>query len=62
MKLPAKVSFETAAAMMLKGLTAEYLLFRTFKVKKGHTVLVHAAAGGTGTDSRANGRRRSARL
>lgn len=48
-KLPAKVSFETAAAMMLKGLTAEYLLFRTFKVKKGHTVLIHAAAGGTGT-------------
>lgn len=48
-KLPAKVSFETAAAMMLKGLTAEYLLFRTFKVKAGHTVLIHAAAGGTGT-------------
>jgi NADPH2:quinone reductase len=48
-KIPAKVSFETAAAMMLKGLTAEYLLFRTFKVKKGHTVLIHAAAGGTGT-------------
>ncbi len=48
-KLPAKVSFETAAAMMLKGLTAEYLLFRTFKVKKGHTVLIQAAAGGTGT-------------
>jgi NADPH:quinone reductase len=48
-KLPAKVSFEAAAAMMLKGLTAEYLLFRTFKVKKGHVVLIHAAAGGTGT-------------
>lgn len=48
-KLPAKVSFEAAAGMMLKGLTAEYLLFRTFKVKKGHVVLVHAAAGGTGT-------------
>jgi NADPH:quinone reductase len=47
-KLPAKVSFETAAAMMLKGLTAEYLLFRSFKVKAGHTILVHAAAGGTG--------------
>jgi NADPH2:quinone reductase len=47
-KIPAKVSFEAAAAMMLKGLTAEYLLFRTFKVKKGHTILVHAAAGGTG--------------
>lgn len=48
-KLPAKVSFETAAAMMLKGLTAEYLLFRSFKVKPGHTILIHAAAGGTGT-------------
>lgn len=48
-KLPAKVSFEAAAGMMLKGLTAEYLLFRSFKVKKGHVVLIHAAAGGTGT-------------
>lgn len=47
-KLPAKIGFDAAAAMMLKGLTAEYLLFRTFKVKKGHTILVHAAAGGTG--------------
>lgn len=47
-KVPGKVAFEQAAAMMLKGLTAEYLLFRTFKVKKGHTILVHAAAGGTG--------------
>jgi len=49
MKLPKTVKFETAAAIMLKGLTAEYLLFRTFKVKKGHTVLIHAAAGGTGS-------------
>lgn len=48
-KLPAKVSFEAAAAMMLKGLTAEYLLFRTFKVRKGHVVLIQAAAGGTGS-------------
>lgn len=47
-KLPKGVSPKTAAAMMLKGLTAEYLLFRTFKVKKGHTILVHAAAGGVG--------------
>ncbi|CAN1562969.1 Qor NADPH,quinone reductase and related Zn-dependent oxidoreductases [Rhabdaerophilaceae bacterium] len=47
-KVPRKVSFEAAAAMMLKGLTAEYLLFRTFPVKAGHTILVHAAAGGTG--------------
>jgi NADPH2:quinone reductase len=47
-KIPAKVSYESAASMMLKGLTAEYLLFRTFKVKKGSVILVHAAAGGTG--------------
>jgi NADPH2:quinone reductase len=47
-KLPAKVSFEQAASVFLKGLTAEYLLFRTFRVKPGHVVLVHAAAGGTG--------------
>jgi NADPH2:quinone reductase len=47
-KLPKAISFETAAAMMLKGLTAQYLLRRTFRVKEGHTVLVHAAAGGVG--------------
>lgn len=46
--LPESVSFETAAGMMLKGLTAEYLLHRTYKVKPGDTILVHAAAGGTG--------------
>lgn len=46
--LPQAVSFETAAGMMLKGLTAEYLLHRTYKVKPGDTILVHAAAGGTG--------------
>jgi NADPH2:quinone reductase len=46
--LPAAVSFEAAASMMLKGLTAEYLLHRTYKVKSGDTILVHAAAGGTG--------------
>jgi len=38
----------TAAAMMLKGLTAEYLLHRTYKVKAGDTILFHAAAGGVG--------------
>jgi NADPH2:quinone reductase len=47
-KMPKEVSFETAASVMLKGLTAEYLLFRTFRVKPGHVVLIHAAAGGTG--------------
>jgi NADPH2:quinone reductase len=47
-KLPTAISYETAAAMMLKGLTAEYLLFRTYSVKPGDVVLVHAAAGGVG--------------
>jgi NADPH2:quinone reductase len=47
-KLPANISYEQAAAMMLKGMTAEYLLRRTFKVDKGMTVFVHAAAGGVG--------------
>jgi NADPH2:quinone reductase len=47
-RIPAGISDETAAGMMLKGLTAEYLVKRTFKLKKGHVVLVHAAAGGTG--------------
>jgi NADPH:quinone reductase len=46
--LPDAISCETAAAMMLKGLTAEYLLFRTYQVKPGDVVLVHAAAGGVG--------------
>ncbi len=46
--LPDAISCETAAAMMLKGLTAEYLLFRTYPVKPGDVVLVHAAAGGVG--------------
>lgn len=47
-KLPKAISYETGAAMLLKGLTAHYLLRRTYKVKKGDTILVHAAAGGTG--------------
>jgi NADPH2:quinone reductase len=47
-KIPANMSFEQAAAMMLKGMTAQYLLNRTFKVGKGMTVLIHAAAGGVG--------------
>ena len=47
-KLPKKVSYETAAAMMLKGLTAQYLLRQTYKVREGDTILVHAAAGGVG--------------
>jgi len=47
-KLPDGVSAEVAAAAMLKGLTAHYLLHRSFKVQKGQTVLFHAAAGGVG--------------
>jgi NADPH:quinone reductase len=47
-KLPKGISYEAAAALMLKGLTAQYLLRRTFRVKAGDTVLVHAAAGGVG--------------
>jgi NADPH:quinone reductase len=47
-KLPEAVSFSEAAGMMLKGLTAEYLLHRTRKVAPGETILVHAAAGGVG--------------
>jgi NADPH2:quinone reductase len=46
--LPKSFSFETGAVMMLKGLTAQYLLRRTFRVKKGHRILVHAGAGGVG--------------
>jgi NADPH2:quinone reductase len=46
--IPKGVSDQTAAAMMLKGMTAEYLLRRTYKVKKGDTILIHAAAGGVG--------------
>ena len=47
-KLPDKISYEMAAAMMLKGLTVQYLIRRTFKVEKGMTVLIQAAAGGVG--------------
>jgi NADPH2:quinone reductase len=46
--LPKWISFEQGAVMMLKGLTAQYLLRRTFKVKKGCRALVHAGAGGVG--------------
>ena len=47
-KVPDGISDEQAAAMMLKGMTAEYLLRRTFPVKAGDTILYHAAAGGVG--------------
>jgi len=47
-KIPDDISFETGAAMMLQGMTVEYLILRTYPVKAGETVLVHAAAGGVG--------------
>ncbi|MGE3932828.1 MAG: quinone oxidoreductase [Rhodospirillaceae bacterium] len=47
-KLPAGIADVTAAAMMLKGLTAQFLVRRAHKVAKGETILVHAAAGGVG--------------
>ncbi|MEZ5751347.1 MAG: quinone oxidoreductase [Paracoccaceae bacterium] len=47
-KLPDGIAFETGAAMMLKGLTVEYLFHRTVPLKAGDTVLFHAAAGGVG--------------
>ncbi len=47
-KLPRDVGEKVAAAVMLKGMTAEYLLRRTFPVRPGQTILFHAAAGGVG--------------
>lgn len=46
--LPDAIDFNTAAAMLLKGMTTEYLLTRTYPVKAGDTILFHAAAGGVG--------------
>ena len=48
LKLPENIGFNTAAAMMLQGLTAAYLLRRTYRVQPGDAVLIHAAAGGVG--------------
>jgi NADPH2:quinone reductase len=47
-KIPSQISFETAATMLLKGMTVHYLFKRTSNLQKFHTVLFHAAAGGTG--------------
>jgi NADPH2:quinone reductase len=47
-KLPDGIDFKTAAAMMLQGMTAQYLLRRTYAVKPGDTIVAHAAAGGVG--------------
>ena len=48
-KLPDAISFEQAAAVMLKGLTVQYLLRQTYAVQPGQTILFHAAAGGVGS-------------
>lgn len=47
-KIPSSISFEVGAAMMLKGMTAHYLLKRTANIQKSHWILFHAAAGGVG--------------
>ena len=47
-KVPEAIAFEQAAAMMLQGMTACFLLTRTYKVQAGQTILIHAAAGGVG--------------
>lgn len=47
-KLPDSVGFEEAAAVMLKGLTVQYLFRQTYRLKEGDTILFHAAAGGVG--------------
>ena len=47
-RLPAEISFETAAAVTMRGLTAAYLMTRIWPLAKGDTILVHAAAGGVG--------------
>src|SRR5690606_24113314 len=47
-KVPDNVDLKTAASMMLKGMTAQYLLRRTLRVEPGQTILFHAAAGGVG--------------
>lgn len=47
-KLPSRISDQQAAAMMLQGMTAQYLLRRTYRVQPGDSILLHAAAGGVG--------------
>ena len=47
-RVPDKITDQQAAAAMLQGMTAEYLLYSTYPLKKGETALIHAAAGGLG--------------
>ena len=49
LRLPESISFEIAAASLLKGMTAEFLLHRCYPLKDGEIILVHAASGGVGT-------------
>lgn len=60
--LPAGIDSRTAAALMLQGLTAQYLCTSTFPLGKGHTCLVHAAAGGVGLLLVQMAKRRGARV
>src|SRR3546814_10306896 len=55
--LPDAIADETAAAMMLKGMTVQFLIRACFRVEKGMTVLWHAAAGGVGLIARSDERR-----
>lgn len=48
-KIPAELDFEQAAAAMLQGMTAHYLLYSSYPLKQGETALIHAAAGGVGS-------------
>ena len=48
-KIPSNISFEQAATSMIQGMTAHYLVHSAYPVRPGDKVLVHAAAGGTGS-------------
>ena len=62
LKLPDGIDDKTAAAMMLKGLTTQYLIRQTYRVKAGDTILLHAAAGGVGLLAGQWGRHLGARM
>jgi len=60
--LPAGVSTKQAAALLLQGMTAHYLVHSTFPTRSGHTMLIHAAAGGTGALAVQMAKQRGARV
>ena len=62
MRVPLGVSMELATAVILQGMTAHYLSHSTFPIQAGHTVLIHAAAGGTGSLLVQMARQRGARV